>query len=118
MAAPNLRDPVTVTGKTQPYACTNTLASVLSNGVSSGKVLKINSIRATNITSGSGSVDVTHYRGTTHTYFSKLSSVPANGSLILNDRNEYIYLEEGDALYAKANASSTIELLITYEDVA
>lgn len=118
MAAPNLKNPSTVTGKTATYSCTDTLASALANGASSGKLLKVNTVRAANITSSSGNVDLTLFRSSTHTYFIKSATVPPNGSLVLTDKNEYIYLEEGDALYAKANASSTIDLTIHYEDIS
>lgn len=118
MAAPNLKTPTTITGKSQPYACTATLALALANASNSGKVFKVNVIRVANLTSSGASVDVSLYRGTTHSYLIKGGSVPSNGSLLVMDRNEYIYLEEGDALYAKANAATTVDLTIHYEEIA
>ena len=47
MAAPNIKSGssvTTVTGKTVGYAVTTSMAAALSNGSSSGKVLKINSV--------------------------------------------------------------------------
>jgi hypothetical protein len=44
MAAPNLRSPDTITsiiGKTQPYSCTTSHSSALSNGAGSNKVLRV-----------------------------------------------------------------------------
>jgi hypothetical protein len=49
MAAPNLKNPTTITGKTARYAVTASLASVLANGAASGKVFKINSIFCANV---------------------------------------------------------------------
>lgn len=118
MAAPNLKSPTTITGKTQPYACTGTLASALSNSSGSNKVLKVNTIRASNTTSSAGSVDVCIRRSSTDTYFVKNTSIAPNSSFVVTDRNEYIYLEEGDALHAKANASSIVELIINYEEIS
>jgi hypothetical protein len=118
MAAPNLKNPSMVTGKTATYACTDTLASALANGSSSGKLLKVNTVRAANITSSSGNIDLTLFRSSIHTYLVKSASVPPNGSLVLTDKNEYVYLEEGDSLYAKANDASTIDLTIHYEDIS
>jgi hypothetical protein len=117
MAAPNLKQPTTITGKTAVYSCTASLASALANGASSNQLLKVNVVRACNLTSSSGSVDLTVYRSSTHSYIGKSLSVPPESSLVLLDRNEYLYLEEGDALYAKANAVSTIDLTIHYEEI-
>jgi hypothetical protein len=50
MAAPNLKNPTTITGKTARYAVTATLANALANSAASGKVFKINSIFCANVT--------------------------------------------------------------------
>jgi hypothetical protein len=118
MAAPNLTLPATITGKTAVYSCTASLASALSNGAASNKLLKVNTIRAANISSGAGTVDITVYRSSSHTYVVKGASVPLNSTFVVLDKNEYLYLEEGDALYAKANATTTIDLTIHYEEIA
>ena len=49
MAAPNLKEPTTIVGKTNGYAVTTSLAAALSNGAASGKVLKVNSVYAANV---------------------------------------------------------------------
>jgi hypothetical protein len=118
MAAPNLKQPITITGKTGVYSATATLANALSNGPTSNELLKVNVIRAANLTSGTASVDITVFRSSAHTYVIKSATVAPNTSLIILDKNEYLYLEEGDALYAKANAVSTIDLTIHYEKVS
>lgn len=118
MAAPNLKSPITITAKTATYSATTTLASVLSNGASSGKAFRIHSIRAANVDGVSNyELDVSHYRGTTHTYLCKTSVVPADSTLIVLSREEVLYLEEGDALYAKANVNAKIDLLVSYEEI-
>lgn len=117
MAAPNLRSPQTVTGKTVPYSATASLGSALANGAASNKLLKVNVIRAANLTTSAASVDVTVFRSSAHTYVIKTATVAPNTSLVVLDKNEYLYLEEGDALYAKANAVSTIDLTIHYEEI-
>ena len=58
MAAPNLRTPSTVTGKTAPAALTTSLTAVLSNAAASGKVLKVNTIRTANVAATSVTVDI------------------------------------------------------------
>ena len=118
MAAPNLRQPFTITGKTAVYSCTASLAAALANSSSSNKVLKVNVIRAANLTTGLATIDVTIFRSSSHTYIIKTASIAPNSSLVILDKNEYLYLEEGDAVYAKANAVSTIDLTVHYEDIS
>lgn len=118
MAAPNLKQPVTITGKTALYEVTTSLASALSNGAASGKVLKVNTIRAANLLTTGVKVDVTIYRGSTHYYVIETADVAPASALVVSDKNEYIYLEEGDSLYAKASTASGIHLIVNYEDIS
>jgi hypothetical protein len=119
MAAPNLRDPATVIGKTFGYAVTGTLAQVLANGSNSGKILKINTIRAANVDGAAAfDVDLTFLRGGTHTYLAKTISIPADATVLLVSRDELIYLEEGDALHAKASTAAKVDLTVSYEDIS
>lgn len=117
MAAPNLKSPTTVTGKTTRYAATTTLAEALSNPANSGKVLRINVARIANVAaSGSISVDISHHRGSTHSYLLKNATVAQSSSLVVLQRDEYIYLEEGDAIYVKTSASSSADVTFAYEE--
>lgn len=119
MAAPNLSSVTSITGKTAVYACTSTLGSALSNSAASGKVFKINSIRATNIdVANSFSVDVTVFRSSSHTYIANAIAIPVSSSLIVLSKEDYLYLEEGDAIYAKGSTSGKIDLTISYEEIA
>jgi hypothetical protein len=118
MAAPNLATPSSITGKVAVYSCTSTLAAALSNAAASGKVFKVNTIRATNIDASTAfSVDVTVFRSSSHTYLANSISIPVNSTLLLSTREEYIYLEEGDAIYAKGNIAGKIDLIISYEEI-
>lgn len=118
MTAPNLRTPTTVTGKTAVALVSTSNAAVLSNAAASGKVLKVTTIRGANITAAAATLSVSHYRSTTHRYLVKGSEVQAGQSLVVTDRNDYIYLEEGDALYAQASIASSFDLTIAYEDIS
>lgn len=118
MAPPNLRSPVTVTGKTAAAALTTSLTDVLANAGGSGKVLKVNTIRAANVAAGVITADIAHSRGATVTYLLKGGSIDAGKTLITTDKNEYIYLEEGDSLKAKASADASIDLTINYEEIS
>jgi hypothetical protein len=119
MAAPNLRAPVSIIGKTVLYSATASLAEVLSNATDSGKLLKVNTIRAANTTLNSPiTLDVTIYRGAAHKYLIRGVIVPGGRALIISDKNEYIYLEEGDSLYVMANFATSMDLTINYEEIS
>lgn len=119
MAAPNLKTPVTITGKTAVYNCTASLAAALSNAFSSGKLLKINVIRASNI-DGTNAIDldVSIYRSSTHTYLSSGITIPVKSTFVLISKEDFVYLEEGDAIFAKSSTAAKIDLTISYEDIS
>ena len=119
MAAPNLKSPTTINGKTARYAVTASIASALSNASSSGKVLKINSILCANVDgSNSADISITIYDGATDRYIAKEISVPIKATQILCGKDTYFYLEEGDSIRAVASAASDLELVIGYEDIS
>jgi hypothetical protein len=119
MAAPNLKNPTTITGKTARYAVTASLASVLANSAASGKVLKINSIFCANVDgTNTADISVSIYDGSTDRYLAKTIAVPADATQIISTKETYFYLEEGDSIRAVANAASDLELIIGYEDIS
>lgn len=119
MAAPNLKVPTTITGKTARYAVTATLANALANSAASGKVFKINSVYCANVDGAAAAdIDLTIYNGTTDFYLAKTIAVPADATQLLVTRDGYFYLEEGDSLRAKASAASDLELVIGYEEIS
>ena len=122
MAAPNIKSPSTVTGiygKTVGYAVTTSMAAALSNGASSGKVLKVNSVYCANV-DGAATADISleHYNGTMGFAIGKTITVPADATQVLVTREAYIYLEEGHSLRARASAAGDLELVISYEDIS
>jgi len=119
MAAPNLKAPTSITGKTARYAVTTTLASALSNSAASGKVLKINSIFCANVDGTlAADISVSIYDGTNDRYLAKTISIPADATQILSTKDTYFYLEEGDSLRAIASVDGDLELVIGYEEIA
>lgn len=119
MAAPNLKAPTTITGKTARYAVTGSLAAALSNSAASGKVLKINSIFCANVDgTNDADISVSIYDGTNDRYLAKTISVPADATQILSTKDTYFYLEEGDSIRALASAVGDLELIIGYEEIA
>lgn len=118
MAAPNLKNPSTITGKTVRYAVTTTLAAVLSNASNSNKALKINSIFCCNIDGlNSCDISVSIFNGTTDRYIAFTISVPADATQVLSTKETYFYLEEGDSIRAVASANGDLEMIIGYEDI-
>jgi hypothetical protein len=118
MAAPNLKSPTTITGKTARYAVGSGLATAIS-GVPSGSVYKINSIFCANVDgTNAADISVSIYNGSTDFYLAKTIVVPADATQIISSKDTYFYLEEGDSIRAVANAASDLELVIGYEDIS
>ena len=119
MAAPNLKSPTTITGKTARYAVTASLAAALSNSSASGKAFKINSIICANVDgSNSADISVSIYDSSTDRYIAKEIAVPPKATQILSTKETYFYLEEGDSIRAVASAASDLELIVGYEEIS
>tara|TARA_X000001382_G_scaffold42374_1_gene28558 strand:- start:151 stop:510 length:360 start_codon:yes stop_codon:yes gene_type:complete len=119
MAAPNIKAPTTVTGKTARYAVTATIGAALSNAAASDKVFKINSIFCANIDGvNAADISVSIYDGTTDHYIAKTIAVPADATQIISTKETYFYLEEGDSIRALASAASDLGLVIGYEEIS
>ena len=123
MAAPNIVDVSTITGKSATVALSSTSATVLvSNAASSGKVFKINMIQVANV-DGTSDADVTvdmHSAatggGTAYSLASTVT-VPANASIVIIDKNTSVYLEEARSITATASAANDLEVVISYEEI-
>jgi hypothetical protein len=129
MAAPNLVSPTTITGKTTTTLVTTaaTATSILSNAASSGKVLKINALYVANV-DGTSALEVTvnYYpqaglAGTAVPIIST-ASVPADATLVVIDKEAYVYLEEnrsiGITVGAAGFASGEIQVVCSYEEIS
>lgn len=120
MAAPNLRSPSTITGKTSTSSSISTsLTAYLTNTSASGKVLKINSVFAANKNgSNSTTVTVSVNNGTTDVYLGYTINVPAGATQVLSTKETYFYLEEGFSIKAQAGTASYIDLIVSYEEIS
>ncbi len=124
MAAPNIVNVSTITGKSATIALSTTSATTLvSNAASSGKVFKINMIQVANV-DGSNACDVTvdmHTAasggGTAYSLVSTIS-VPADASLVAVDKNTALYLEEDKSITATAGTANDLEVIISYEEIS
>lgn len=119
MAAPNLKNPTSIIGKTARYAVTDAIGSVLSNSSASGKVFKINSIFCANVDGvNNADISVTIYDGSNDYYIAKTITVPADATQVLCSKDTYFYLEEGDSIRALASANSDLEIVVGYEEIS
>jgi hypothetical protein len=119
MAAPNLKNPTAIKGKTVIYAVTQTLAAVLSNADSSNQVFKINSIVCANVDGvNTADISVSIYNGTRDGYRARLIPVPATATQVLSTKDTYFYLEEGCSIRAVASVDGDLELTIGYEEIS
>ena len=124
MAAPNIVNVSTITGKSFYLALSTTSATELvSNAASSGKVFKINMIQVANV-DGATACDVTvDYHtaaaigGTAYSLVSTVS-VPADASLIVLDKNTSLYLEEDRSISVTAGTATDLEVLVSYEEIS
>ena len=124
MAAPNIVDVSTITGKSATVALSTTSATVLvSNAASSSKVFKINMIQVANV-DGSNACDVTvdvHSAaaggGTAYSLVSTIS-VPADASLVAVDKGTALYLEEDRSVTATAGTANDLEVIVSYEEIS
>jgi len=124
MAAPNIVDVGTITGKTLTYALSSTSATVIAtNAASSGKVFKVNSLVVANV-DGATAADITitvnsadDGAGTAYA-LAKTISVPADASLIVIDKSTAVYLEEDRSIVATAGSANDLEIVISYEEIS
>ena len=120
MAAPNLVNVTSITGKIDGHALTtdaidNANSSVIT--AAADKLVKINSIIVANI-DGTNSVDIdvaVNLSGDARFYLAKTVALPADSTLVVIGKDSPIYLEEGDELEARASAASDAELVVSYE---
>lgn len=124
MAAPNLINATTATGKTAYATPSNTSANILlANAASSGKVLKVNMVIAANV-DGTATYAATvainskaDGSGTSYPMGSTLD-VPAKASIVVSDKNSVFYLEEDRSLVVTSGSASKIAYTVSYEEIS
>ena len=123
MAAPNIVNVTSIVGKTS-YLVPDTVSAtvLLANSASTGKVFRVNQITAAN-TDGSNQVDVTvavnsaaDGSGTSYPIVSTVA-IPADATLIVTDKTTSFYLEEDKSVVVTAGASSSLALVVSYEEI-
>lgn len=117
MAAPNIVNTTTITGKTAVQIVTTSATAIVTNSAASGKVFKVNALFISNV-DGANNADITVdiFRSSVAYRIARTVVVPADASLDVISKS--IYLEEGDTLRLTANANSDIEAVCSYEEIS
>jgi hypothetical protein len=117
MAAPNILEATTHYSKTAVLVVTTTATAILTNSVSSGKVLKVNGLWISNV-DGTNSADITIdiYKSSTAYNLAKTITVPADATIDFLSR--YLILEEGDLLRLTASADGDLQAVCSYEQIS
>ena len=125
MAAPNIVNITTLTGKTTYVNLTTTgSTSILSNASGSGRLYKINSLFVSNTdTSNAVAITANYYDSssisvaTTSGSLAGAITVPAKSNLIILDKSTALYLEENKAIGAIAGTAAKLTVICSYEDI-
>jgi hypothetical protein len=116
MAAPNIVNVSTITGKTAVQAVSTTPTDIITNSGSSGTVVKVNTLSIANINgSSSANITISVYRSSVEHKIAHVIPVPPAATLISIDKTSGIYLEEGDSLRLTASANSYLSAVCSYE---
>lgn len=123
MAAPNLLNPKAIKGENLDTPLTDTSATVVCNNpAGSGKVLKVISVRATNV-DGTNNCDVTLARcdeddgGGTASPIGSTITVPAGAALDLVTEDAPKYLKEDQSLVATASAGNDLVINVDWLEI-
>jgi len=117
MAAPNMLNPTTITGKTAVQAVGTSATAIVTNSAASGKVFKVNALYVSNVDgTNNADINVDIFRSSTAYHIGKTIVVPADATLDVLSKS--IYLEEGDSLRLTANAASDLEAVCSYEEIS
>lgn len=121
MANPNIVNVSTISGKINAVVANTASTLLVQNPLSSGKIFKINTVSFANKTTSITEVNLyfTDY-SQTNTVFSiaKAIDVPSESTIFPIEKNTSMYLEEGDKLTVVAADGSTIDAIVSYEEIS
>jgi len=119
MAAPNIVNVTTITGKTAGAALTTSSADIVTNSAASGKVFKVNAIYVSNV-DGTNNADVTvgFFDSSASATYELAYTITVPADATLDVLSKHIYLEEGDKITALASANSDLEIVVSYEEIS
>lgn len=119
MAAPDIVGVQNIYGKTNVLVVTDVATAIVTNNTASGEVYKVNHLTVCNV-DGTNNADITVdlYRSNTAYHIAKTIVVPADATVIVINKDNPYYLEEGDALRCTASANSDLEATSSYEVIS
>ena len=117
MTAPNLKNPIRITGITTVVGLgTTAVTGILTNTTGSNSVLKINSIFCANVDGENpADISISILRNSTDYHLGKTITVPADATQIISTKDTYFYLEEGVGIRARASTANALDVVIGYE---
>ena len=108
MANPNIVGVTTINGNTTSVAASVASKSLINNIASSGKIMKVNTLLATNNATADVDVTVVLYPqddlGGFPTFLARTITVPQNSTLIVIDKSSSFYLLEDKTLAGNSSA--------------
>jgi hypothetical protein len=118
MAAPNLLNSTSIIGKTAIANVTTVLSNVITNGSTSGNLVKVDTITISNYSSGTIYANVIMYRNPDRAYIIGTTSIPAYSTLTALARDTALLLEEGDYIQSNVSANVTAHMTLSYEVIS
>lgn len=118
MANPNIAAVTDIKGKMAYADLTTSSAEIVANGGGSNQIYKISSVAVSNKGSVSSGVTLQARRGGTDYSLATGITIPERTTVVLLDKNNPIYLEEGDSLRSQASTANTLVLAVTYETLS
>lgn len=123
MANPNIVNVTSILGGVAYSAPANTSATTLiSNASSSGTLTKVNSLTVSNVTGSAANVTISVNSaaagsGTAYRLAYQIS-VPANSTMQIIDKNNFLYLTENTSLVVTSGTTSALEYVASYETIS
>jgi len=117
MAAPNIIQTTSIIGRTGSVEDITTNvggSTILSNGASTNTVLKINTVVASNITTGAVTVSLMYQTA----FIIKDAEIPPGATIALLGKDTPLYLEENTSLKAYSNTTSAVDVIVSYEEIS
>lgn len=117
MAAPNIVNVTTITGKTAVQAVGTSATAIVTNSGGSNKVFKVNALYVSNV-DGTNNAEITVdlFRSSVAYRIAFTVVVPADA--VLDVLSKAIYLEEGDSLRLTASVANDLEAVCSYEEIS
>jgi len=122
MANPNIVNVANIYGITSTTSSVGTdLVGILTNTSGSGKVLKVNTIIAANVSAGSSAVSISFTLVEPTNQFTHLVKniyIPAYSSQIISAKDTSFYLQENVGICAQGTLTDGVDVIVSYEEIS